>query len=154
VVFTVNPSCAKGNTVWSPLLNLTNGTSYKACLYTPSFCAGYESAAGYCLETDTTPGAQQDCNSVCGHFGQIPTDSCYESGDSDNCSAIEALKGAPCLTCSPSTLYSFYDNSGNCYYHNFYDASCSAAPSGVTRVCACYHASAGAGFLFPFTASF
>lgn len=152
-VYVKNPVCAN-NTIWSGLLDLTSSTDYRVYLYTPNFCSGYYSANGHCLEA---AGTGKSCDEICSHYGQTTMNGggesyCYTYGDTTDCTAVEALKGSPCTTCSAGS-YNYYDADGNCWYNYGGYEDCTYSAPSLTRVCACQFQGPATGFLFPFTAS-
>jgi hypothetical protein len=165
-ITTIAPTCP-GSTIWSALLPLAVSTNYTIRISTASypFCNGYYD--GVCLETWL---ANKNCYDVCAHYGQAVkyynNNQCYGPGTT-NCSALAALKGSPCTTCVVSPLgYSYYDTSGNCWYHNSVDAAFNIPPPdpnangcgwkdpGFVRACSCiinYSTSSSYTFDFPWT---
>ncbi len=154
--------CA-GNTIYSGLVNLTNGSNYKVYLYTPSFCPGYANGACY-----VTTLANKNCCDVCSNYGLTAMGgetNCSSSNCSDynvyyddsNCSIEATLKGSACSVCNTGATYSYFSGN-NCwttYGGSSYYPACSWSSSGLTRVCTC-NADTGTptGFVFPFTANF
>ena len=135
---TITSPLCPGGTVWSGLLNLTNGTTYTIKIVTPNyaFCSGYHYS--YCYETWDVVGQGKNCYDVCGRYGQTPMTSgtdCY-SGNVNDCSRINTLRGITCATCN-SGSYTYYSKTTNdCWYKNGY-APCEWSDPNYVRVCVC-----------------
>jgi len=136
-ITTITPTCP-GGTIWSGLLNLTNGTTYTIRIITlnHAFCSGYYYS--YCYETWDVVGQGKNCYDVCGRYGQTPMTSgtdCY-SGNVNDCSRINTLRGITCATCN-SGSYTYYSKATNdCWYKTGY-ASCTWSDPNYVRVCVC-----------------
>lgn len=156
---TTVPTCPL-STIWSGLVDLTNGTQYKIRIWPNTampFCSGYTDGT-YCLETWDVVGENKNCNDVCVHYGQVNrTDSnwpTYDCGTYANCNQIALIKGSPCTTCTAGS-YDYYDKNGNCWYYSGWCNRTWSDPN-YTRVCKCLPTNTSSGtfnFDFPFTPS-
>lgn len=140
-VTTILPTCP-GSTIWSGLLNLTNGTPYTIRIYTParSFCSGIFGDYNYCFETWDVVGQNKNCNDICAHYGQTPMSSgtdCYAGYYTYNCATIEALKGSSCSTCTAGS-YNYYSKTDNsCFYKANSYVNCAWSDPNYVRMCIC-----------------
>ena len=166
-VSATEPACPGGNSIWSGLLDLTNGASYNAYLYTSNFCPGYLN--GYCYVTAASlPSTQQDdCCDICANYGLTAfggENNCSSSScsnnlyyDDANCTAEAILMGSACSSCTTGSSYSYFNPTTKAcftpYNSSYYSYSCSAVNPGYERVCQCNYPGGSAGFLLPFTAS-
>lgn len=152
---TTTSDTAIGDTLWTPLINLTSGSPYTVRLNVP-FCFGdgkYDERGPYCwfLGTDS-----QSCTDVCSDKGGTASSECQESDES---CVVMINFGLDCDYCyeSEEAYPFFYPNgsTGYCYYpyYNYpgYNA-CDFDYSGYIRICACQFQTGT--FNFPFTASF
>jgi len=146
---------AIGDTIWTPLINLTSGSTYTARLSVP-LCFGdgkYDSRGPYCwfLGTDS-----QSCTTLCSDKGGTTSSECQEPDDS--CTMMIEF-GLDCDYCyegeDPYPYFYPYGSTGYCYYAYYsypgYN-TCDFGYSGYTRICACQFQTGT--FNFGFTANF
>ena len=154
------PICPGSSTIlWSGLVDLTASTNYVLKIYTPNYCPGivFNNSCYVALSANKT------CSETCANYGSVPYNSataCYNDAFT-SCAVLEGLKGSACLSCNSvaSTLYNYWDSSGNCYYTstagyaatNGNASSCAAPGAGLTRACYCYMNSTSNNFYFAFT---
>lgn len=163
VTYTAFPTCP-GGTIWSRLIDITNGDHYKVYLYTPTFCPGYIDELGACWVSDKP---NEDCNAVCSNYGLTSsgngTDSCLSdtADDDSNCSIEASLMGSACSGgCNTGASYSDYNPStkvcNTTHPSYFYSISCSYSDPNFANVCSCNIPAAGdngTGFILPTSAS-
>jgi len=156
-VYTTTPTCP-GSTIWSGLLNLTNGSLYTIRIDAGggnyySYCSGTNNSSYGCMESWDTPGENQNCSAVCAHYGQT-VGSNWNGLANGYCVDAVALKGSPCTTCnlSPSG-FNYYDKSGNCWYYTNESPTGTWSDPNYIRVCRCNINNTGTNqlFDFPFT---
>lgn len=167
-VSVVKPTCS-GDTIWSGLVDVTNGVNYKIYLWTPNFCPGYIN--GQCFVTAAT---EKNCCDVCNNYGLTArggesnctsSTTCYIDSspyDDANCTREAKLKGSACSSCAANANYAYFDDSGNCFtsynapWPSYQYGACNWTPaSNQKRVCECNFPNNGStGFNFTFTASF
>jgi hypothetical protein len=164
------PACA-GDTIWSGLETLEDGSVYEVDLHAPNFCPGYMGSDGNCFVADA---AGENCCDVCGHYGMTTkggeancatnTTDCVSntSADDSHCTIESTLMGANCSGgCTKGSSFSYYSLADNSCYTTYGGGpsfvSCSAPLANLNRVCSCNTFSgtpSTASFSFPFTAHF
>jgi len=143
-----------GDTLWTPLIDLTNGNQYTAQLVVP-FCfdpGEYDSRGPYCWFKGD---ANQNCNEVCSSNNTtiLPDSNCIES-DPD-CIMLAAFFGSIDNCRSGDPAPSLFTGWG---YDTFWWGGtgggdwCSYKTSSYQRICTCQFDTGT--FNFPFTASF
>lgn len=161
---TTAPTCP-GNTIWSPLMDLTNEAPYTIRIHPvyPGSCSGYFDGY-YCWETWDVPGENKNCIDVCGRYGQTPADTtatttgdpsgldCYE-GYLGNCTVAEKLKGSSCSSCTDSNAATYFSKTtDDCFYNDHEHFACSWSDADYVRACMCVFEGGGADdFNFSYT---
>jgi hypothetical protein len=161
--FSIDYPVCMGDTLWSGLLDVTNGQNYKAYLYVPNFCPGYLNGNCYVASS-----ADENCCDVCSDYGLTvvsgysnceSSTSCYNarSYDDATCKVASKVRGSNCASCTTGAAYDFFDGSGNCWTTfgtGTSYVSCSNVVTGYKRVCSCNYPTTATKFQFPFTANF